>query len=149
MNDDQKTSREKLLKAATRFCNGWQAWHNPYRVPSREEMLDIVTEDFELIYNSPHVYVKGLDPYFAHANTLVRNKINVIMKTEILAVGDEYCWVHDHHTWEFSDGRRFESDRYGSLFRRGDKICKYLVLMMDPDAFNEWLEENKVELGLG
>lgn len=137
--DEEK--RKSMYALVQRFRQAWEGWHRPLRLPSREEFLAVNTDDFVLTYNSsPHLC--GVDAYMKLGRAALDAQVGVTLSMVILEVAENTAWIYDVHTWSMPDGYRFESGRYGRLYRRRgeDRICRWEVLQTNPIAAQEFFD---------
>jgi hypothetical protein len=87
-------------------------------------------------------YVSGIDACFELIRAVIDAKVEVTMSAVILEVAEHTAWIHDVHSWTLPDGYRFESGRYGRLYRRigEDRICRWEILQTNPIAAQEFFD---------
>lgn len=137
--DDGK--RRSMYALVQRWRGAFEGWHGPLRIPDRDRFLAVSTEDFVLTSNGS-TYICGVDAYIEVARVVLAGQINVTMSMVILEVAEHTAWIHDVHAWWLPDGYRFESGRFGRLYRRKgeDRICRWEILQTNPAAAQEFFD---------
>jgi hypothetical protein len=133
--------RKSMYALVERWQRTYQGWHGPLKLPTRNEFLSVCAEDFVLTSNGS-TYVGGIDACLELIKAVIESEINVTMSSVILEVAENTAWIHDVHAWILPDGYRFESGRYGRLYRRNgeDRICRWEILQTNPIAAQEFFD---------
>jgi hypothetical protein len=139
--EQDAAKRKSMYSLVQLWRRAFESWHGPLRLPSREEFLVASTEDFVLTSNGSTL-ICGVDAYLKTASDVLEAQVKVTMSMVILEVAEDTAWMHDVHTWTLPDGYRFESGRYGRLYRRKgeDKICRWEILQTNPIAAQEFFD---------
>jgi hypothetical protein len=136
-----EAERKTMYGLVQRWQRTYESWHGPLKLPSREEFLSVCAGDFTLTSNGS-TYICGVEACLELIKAVVASQIDVTMSAVILEVAENTAWIYDVHAWILPDGYRFESGRYGRLYRRKgeNQICRWEIMQTNPIAAQEFFD---------